>query len=63
MYKEKRYNVKLQVCIQKIRFKIKKLMLMLAGKFAKHRLDMAGITQNKQNCLMFIVVKKGRKKI
>ena len=46
MYKEKMlYNIKLQVCIQTIKLKIKKLMLMLARKFANYnRLHMAGIT-------------------
>ena len=62
MYEEKMlYNVKLQVCIQKIKLKIKKLMLMLARKFANYRLHMAGITQNKQKCLIFIVVPQDRK--
>ena len=34
---------------------------MLARKFASYRLNMAGITQNKQKCLIFIVVPQGRK--
>ena len=34
---------------------------MLARKFANHRLHMAGITQNKQKCLIFIAVPQGRK--
>ena len=34
-------------------------MLMLARKFASYRLNMAGITQNKQKCLTFIVVPQG----
>ena len=34
---------------------------MLARKFASYRLHMAGITQNKQKCLIFIVVTQGRK--
>ena len=34
---------------------------MLARKFASYRLHMAGITQNKQKCLIFIVVPQGRK--
>ena len=63
MYKEKMlYNIKLQVCVRKIKLKIKKLMLMLARKFTNYRLHMAGITQNKQKCLIFIVVPQGRKK-
>ena len=63
MYKEKMlHNIKLQVCIQKIKLKIKKLMLMLARKFANYRLHMAGITQNKQKCFIFIVFPQGRKK-
>ena len=36
------------------------MMLMLARKFANYRLYMAGITQNKQKCLIFIVVPQGR---
>ena len=36
-------------------------MLMLARKFANYRLYMAGITQNEQKCLIFIVVPQGRK--
>ena len=36
-------------------------MLMLARKFPNYRLHMAGITQNKQKCLIFIVVPQGRK--
>ena len=35
---------------------------MLGRKFANYRLHMAGITQNKQKCLIFIVVPQGRKK-
>ena len=34
---------------------------MLAKKFASYRLHMAGITQNKQKCLIFIVAPQGRK--
>ena len=34
---------------------------MLARKFVSYRLHMAGITQNKQKCFIFIVVPKGRK--
>ena len=34
---------------------------MLARKFASYRLHMAGIKQNKQKCLIFIVVPQGRK--
>ena len=34
---------------------------MLARKFASYRLHMAGITQNKQKCLIFIVVPQDRK--
>ena len=34
---------------------------MLARKFVSYRLHMAGITQNKQKCLIFIVVPQGRK--
>ena len=34
---------------------------MLARKFASYRLHMAGITQNKQKCLIFIVFSQGRK--
>ena len=34
---------------------------MLARKFANDRLHMAGITQNKHKCLIFIVVPQGRK--
>ena len=37
-------------------------MLMLARKFANYILYIAGITQNKQKCLIFIVVPQGRKK-
>ena len=36
---------------------------MLARKFASYRLHMAGITQNKQKCLIFIVVPQGRKSV
>ena len=36
-------------------------MLMLARKFANYRLHMAGITQNKQKCLIFIVVPQQEK--
>ena len=36
---------------------------MLARKFASYRLHMAGITQNKQKCLIFIVVPQGRKNV
>ena len=34
---------------------------MLARKFASYRLHMAGITQNKQKCIIFIVIPQGRK--
>ena len=34
---------------------------MLARKFASCRLCMAGITQNKQKCVIFTVVPQGRK--
>ena len=34
---------------------------MLARKFASYRLHMAGITQNKQKCIIFIVILQGRK--
>ena len=34
---------------------------MLARNFASYRLHMAGITQIKQKCLIFIVVRQGRK--
>ena len=34
---------------------------MLASKFANYRLYRAGITQNKQKCLIFIVVPQRRK--
>ena len=34
---------------------------MLPKNFANYRLLMAGITQNKQKCLIFIVVPQGRK--
>ena len=37
-------------------------MLKLARKFASYRLHMAGITQTKQKCLIFIAVPQGRKK-
>ena len=37
-------------------------MLMLARKFANYRLYMAGITESKQKCLIFILVPQGRKK-
>ena len=33
---------------------------MLARKFANYRLNMERIAQNKQKCLIFIVVAKGR---
>ena len=36
-------------------------MSMLAREFANYRLRMAGITQSKQKCLIFIVVPQGRK--
>ena len=36
--------MKLKVCIQQMNLKIRKLMLMLARKFANYRLHMAGIT-------------------
>ena len=34
---------------------------MLARNFANYKLNMAGITQNKQKCFIFIVVPQGRK--
>ena len=34
---------------------------MLARKFASYRLHMAGITQNKQKCIIFIEIPQGRK--
>ena len=34
---------------------------MLARKFGNYRLHEAGITQNMQKCLIFIVVPQGRK--
>ena len=34
---------------------------MLARKFASYRLHIARITQNRQKCLIFIVVSQGRK--
>ena len=37
-------------------------MLMLARKFANYRLHMAGITQNKQKCPIFIGDPQGRKR-
>ena len=37
-------------------------MLMVARKFANYRLYMAGITQNKQQCFIFVVVPQGGKK-
>ena len=36
---------------------------MLARKFESYRLYMAGITQNKLKCLIFIVVPQGRKSV
>ena len=36
---------------------------MLAKKFANYRLHLAEITQNKQKCLIFIVVPQGRKSL
>ena len=36
---------------------------MLARKFVSYRLHMAGITQNKLKCLIFIVVPQGRKSV
>ena len=36
-------------------------MLMLGRKFTNYRLHVAGITQNKQKCLIFIVVPQGKK--
>ena len=36
---------------------------MLARKFVSYRLHMAGITQNKLKCLIFIVVPQGRKSL
>ena len=41
---------------------MEKLMFMLARKFVNYRLRMAGVTQNKQKCLSFIVVPQGRKR-
>ena len=35
---------------------------MLARKLVNYRLHMAWITQNKQKCLIFIVVPQGKKK-
>ena len=37
------------------------LMLILVGKSANYRLRMVEITQNRQKCLIFIVVPQGRK--
>ena len=34
---------------------------MLARKFTDYRVHMAGITQNKQKCLIFIMVPQGTK--
>ena len=36
---------------------------MLARKFANYRLNIVGITENKQKCLIFIVVPQGRKNV
>ena len=36
---------------------------MLARKFVSYRLHMAGLIQNKQKCLIFIVVPQGRKSV
>ena len=36
---------------------------MLARKFVSYRLHMAGLTQSKQKCLIFIVVPQGRKSV
>ena len=36
---------------------------MLARKFASYRLHMAGVTQNKQKCLILTVVPQGRKNV
>ena len=36
---------------------------MLAKKLTNYRLHIAGITQNKQKCLIFIVVPQGRKNL
>ena len=36
---------------------------MLARKFANYRLNIAGITENKEKCLIFIVVPQGRKNV
>ena len=36
---------------------------MLARNFANYKLNMAGITQNKQKCFIFIVVPQGRESI
>ena len=41
---------------------LKKVIMMLATRFANYGLYIAGITQNKQKCLIFIVVTQGRKK-
>ena len=41
---------------------MRKLKLMLGGEFANYRLNMAGITQNKQKCFIFIVNPQGRKR-
>ena len=38
-------------------------MLMLVRKFENLRLYMAGITQNKQECLIFIVTPQARKNV
>ena len=36
---------------------------MLARKFVSYRLHMAGIIQNKQKCLIFIVATQGRESV
>ena len=38
-------------------------MLMLATKLASYRLNVAGITQNRQKCLIFIVLPQDRKNL
>ena len=53
----------------KIKLKLKKHQqlylkkLMLARKFVSYRLHMAGIIQNKQKCLIFVVATQGRKSV
>ena len=36
---------------------------MFARQFVKYRLHMAGVTQNKQKCLIFIMIPKGRENL